>query len=117
MSKGFALEREFRLPVIFTKSVSPDEWNLRDEKLAFIPAGSVILEIDSKAFTRPDIRFETVNPNYLLELNLAKAYFVVGHAGSDQRPLCRPIGQEGGEWDSDLLLLPIILGSGAEYKW
>lgn len=117
MAKGFVLERELCLPVILAKRVDPDEWSQRDRELAFIPAGSVVLEIDDQAFTRPDIRFETVNPNYLLELNLAKAYFVEGHAGPDQRPLCRPIGQEGGEWDLDLLLAPIILGSGAKYEW
>ena len=113
MSKGFVLEKELRVPVILTRRASPDEWNSRDEKATFIPDGCIILEIDDKALARPDIYLETVNPNYLLELNLAKAYFVEGHAGVDRRPLCRPIGQEGGEWDFDMLLLPIILGCGA----
>lgn len=117
MANGFALERKLQVSVILARKVGPDEWNSRDEKATFIPDGCIILEIDSKALARPDIKLETVNPNYLLELNLAKAYFVAGHAGTDQRPLCRPIGQEGGEWDSDFFLLPIILGSGAKYKW
>lgn len=114
MANGSVLEKELRVPVILTRRVSPDEWNSRDEKATFIPDGCIILEVDDKALARPDIYLETVNPNYLLELKLARAYFVAGHAGTDRRPLCRPIGQEEGEWDLDLLLAPIILGSGAK---
>ena len=85
--------------------------------MALIPAGSIVLEVDDKVFSRSDIDLTTVDLNRLLDLKMAVAYFVEGHAGSDQRPLCRPIGQEGGEWDSDFLLAPIILGSGAKYEW
>lgn len=100
------------MPVTLTRKVGPDEWGQRDKELTFIPAGSVVLEIDHSVFARSDIELETVDTNALVKRGLARMYFVAGHAGTDQRPLCRPIGQEGGEWDLDLLLAPIILGSG-----
>lgn len=92
-----------------------DEWDHRDQDATFIPVGSLVLEVDDNVIASPNVNLEIADPNYLLDLTVARLYLVEGHAQTDLRPLCRPIGgigEEAATYGFDLPLVPLILGGG-----